>query len=188
MEDGTWVLRLDHARGFGDRLDGADLVVGVHDADERGVVGDGVLEVLEVDEALAVDGEVGDAEAFLLEALGLVEDGVVLDGGRDDVLAAALAAGGVGGAAEGEVVALAAAGGEDELLRLAAEELGHRAAGALEAAAGLLGLGVEAGGVAPVLAEVGEHGVEDALVERASWRRGRGRCGPWIYCSERGEA
>ena len=56
-----------------------------------GVVGDGVLELLEVDEAFAVDAEVGDAEAFLLEPLGGVEDGVVLDGGGDDVLAAALA-------------------------------------------------------------------------------------------------
>ena len=37
VEDGAGVLRLDDARGLGDRLDGADLVVDVHDADEDGL-------------------------------------------------------------------------------------------------------------------------------------------------------
>ena len=105
VEDGVRVLRLDDARGLGDRLDRADLVVHVHDADEGGLVRDRRLQLREVDEALAVDAEVGDAEALLLEPLGRVEDGVVLDGGRDDVVAAAGAAGGPGGAAQRQVVA-----------------------------------------------------------------------------------
>src|SRR5213594_309485 len=83
------------AAGMLDRLDGADFVVDVHDADERGGVCDSVLEVLEVDEPLAVHAEVCDAEAFFLQPLGRMQDGVVLDGGRDYVIAAALAAGGV---------------------------------------------------------------------------------------------
>ncbi len=95
MEDGARVLRLHDARGILDRLDGADFVVDVHDADERGGVCDSVLEVLEVDEPLAVHAEVCDAEAFFLQPLGRMQDGVVLDGGRDYVIAAALAAGGV---------------------------------------------------------------------------------------------
>src|SRR5439155_4077211 len=166
VEDGARVLGLDHPRGLLDRLDGADLVVDVHDADERGVIGDRVFEVLQVNEALTVDAEIRDAEALLFEALGLVEDGVVLDGGRDDVLAVALPAGGVRRAAQGEIVALAAAGREDELLGLAAKDLGHRAACAFEAPSRLLGLAVEARWVAPMVAEVGEHRLQDALVER----------------------
>ena len=81
------VVRLDDARDLGDRLDRADLVVGVHDADEDGAIVERVAERVEVDEAFAVDGQVGDAEALLLERGALVQDGVVLDGGGDDVIA-----------------------------------------------------------------------------------------------------
>src|SRR5439155_20782833 len=104
------------------------------------VIGDRVFEVLQVNEALTVDAEIRDAEALLFEALGLVEDGVVLDGGRDDVLAVALPAGGVRRAAAGEIVALAAAGPGDALRGLAAKDLGHRAACGFEAPSRLLGL------------------------------------------------
>ena len=40
---------------------------------------------LDVDEAFAVDGQVGGLEALVLELLDGVEDGVVLDLGGDDV-------------------------------------------------------------------------------------------------------
>ena len=40
---------------LGDRLDGADLVVGVHHRDQRGAVGDGGREGGRIDDAGAVD-------------------------------------------------------------------------------------------------------------------------------------
>ena len=50
-----------------DGLDDADFVVGVHDGDQDGLLrafgDDGAAEVVEVDEAVGLDGQVGDAVA-----------------------------------------------------------------------------------------------------------------------------
>ena len=62
VEGDARVVRLDDARDLGDRLDGADLVVGVHDGDQGRVGAQGAREVVGVDEALAVDREVGGAK------------------------------------------------------------------------------------------------------------------------------
>ena len=101
-----------------DGLDDADFVVGVHDGDEDGLVGafgdDGALEVVEVDEAVGLDGQVGDDVAHLLELLAGVEDGLVLGDLGDDVVAALAVH--LGDALDGEVVGLGGAGGEDDLL------------------------------------------------------------------------
>ena len=67
------------------RLDGAKLVVGVHHADENGFGAKGMAEFVEVDEAFAVDGEIGDRDALRFEGLAGIEDGFVLDGGGDYV-------------------------------------------------------------------------------------------------------
>jgi hypothetical protein len=88
-----------------------------------------------------------------------VEDGVVLDGGGDEV-------GRFGGfvredAEEGEVVALGAASGEDDLGVEAVEEAGDGGAGLLDGAAGLLALLVDGAGVAVVLHPEGTHGFKD---------------------------
>ncbi len=98
VEDGLRVLLLDGAHGLGERLDRADLVVDVHDADEDRVAANSVLQLARVDEAFSVDAEIGDAEARFFEALSRVQDGVVLDRRGDDVVAAAGTAGGPGGA------------------------------------------------------------------------------------------
>ena len=47
------------------------------------------LNVVEVERAVRVAADVGDFEAELLEELGRVKAGVVLDGGGDDVVAGA---------------------------------------------------------------------------------------------------
>ena len=90
--------------------------------------------------------------------------GVVLDGGGDQVAAGVAAA--AGDAADGEVVGFGAAGGEDDLAGRAFEAGGDGVARVVEQAVGLLGLAVDAGGVAPAVAQDGEHGVEHAWVER----------------------
>ena len=71
-----------------------------------------------------------------------------------------------GDAADGEVVGLGAAGGEDDLAGGAFEAGGDGVACIIEQAVGLLGLAVDAGGVAPTVAQDGQHGVEHAWVER----------------------
>ncbi len=81
------VLLLDDTGRLLYRLDGAHFVVGQHDAHQRGVLAHRPLQLRQVDEPFAVHGQVGDAEPFLLQPFGGVEDGVVLDGGGDDVAA-----------------------------------------------------------------------------------------------------
>ena len=84
-------------------LDDADFVVGVHDGDEDGLVVDGALQVFEIDEAVGLHGQIGDAVALLLELLAGVEDGLVLGDLGDDVVAALAVH--LGDALDGEVVA-----------------------------------------------------------------------------------
>ena len=126
---------------------------------------DGALEVFEVDEAVGLDGQVGDAVAVLLQALAGVEDRLVLGDLGDDVVAALAVH--LGDALDGEVVALGGAGGEDDLLGGGADEFGDLLAGDFD---GLLGLPaklvVAAGGVAELAGEVRHHGFEHAGIER----------------------
>ena len=100
---------------LGDRLDRPDLVVREHDRDEDRLVGDRGLELVGIDPAVAVDRQLDDLEAELLEVAQRVADGVVLDRRGHDPVAARLA--GPGGALEREVVRLGAAGREDDLAR-----------------------------------------------------------------------
>lgn len=99
-----------------DGLHRADLVVGEHHADQDGLVGDGLADVVRVDQALAVHLQVGDLVALFLEALAGVEHGLVLDHRGDEVVA--LVPIKLGHALEGHVVALGRAGGEHDLFRV----------------------------------------------------------------------
>ena len=69
-----------------DGLDGADLVVGHHDADEGGVGADSSLDILRADVALRGGLDIGDLEAQTLESCHAVHDGVVLESAGDEVL------------------------------------------------------------------------------------------------------
>src|SRR5205823_5095723 len=68
-------------------------------------------------------------------------------------------------ALDGLVARLAAAAGEDDLVGLGAEEVGDLLAGAVDGVMGSLAVGVAAGRVAELLAQVRQHGVEDGGVE-----------------------
>jgi hypothetical protein len=70
---------------FSDRLNDAGLVVREHDADEFCVGADGGFECGGFDNALRSGLEEGDFDFVFRERLGGVEDGVVLDGGGDEV-------------------------------------------------------------------------------------------------------
>ena len=107
---------------LGDRLDGADLVVGVHDRDQGGVLVNGRLDVGRVDAAISVDRQVGHPEAGALHDCAGVEDRLVLHAAGDDM--ASLGARGPGGTLDGKVVGLAAAAGEDDLARLGTQDRG----------------------------------------------------------------
>src|SRR5215813_15331008 len=71
-----------------DRLDGADLVVGVHDADEDRARRDRPAKVVGINPARAVNRQIGHAGAQALEKPARFDDGRMLDARRDDVIAA----------------------------------------------------------------------------------------------------
>ena len=109
-----------------DRLYGAHLIVGVHDAHENGARRDGATNVVRVDAPGAIDGHDSHAVAeFAQEAAGC-EDSRVLDGAGDDVIAPGPQRPGY--ALEGEVVGLAAPTREDDFVALTAEQCRHLAA------------------------------------------------------------
>ena len=116
------VLLADRGQ-LGDGLDGADLVVGGHDGHQRGVRADGCVQLLGGHKAVLVHRQVGHLEALLLQLRAGVQDGVVLDGGCDDV--AALLQVLIGRAAHRPVVGLGAAAGEVDLVHVGVDGLGH---------------------------------------------------------------
>ena len=100
---------LGHEGGHGgQRLDGADLVVGQHHRHDGGPLVEGGGEGVEVDDAVGVDADLGHPEAVAAQPVTAVEDGVVLDGGGDHPVAEPPVAGGAGGALDGQVVGLGA--------------------------------------------------------------------------------
>ena len=112
-------LCTDRMRQLGDlleRLNGADLVVRRHDGDQCGVLGQLVLQLLQINMAFLVNVQISDAVAFLFERFAGVEHCMMLDLGGDDMLAA-LGGGTVHKAADREVVRLRAAAGEQDLAR-----------------------------------------------------------------------
>ena len=144
-------------RQLANRLDGADLVVGEHDGDQDGVRADGRLEILHAHEAVLVHGQVGHLEALALQRLAGVQHGVVLDGARDDV--APFGGVGPGEALDSPVVRFGSAAREEDLARGGADEGGQALAGCGHGVGGLLAQGVNRGGIAEMLGEVGGHGL-----------------------------
>src|SRR5207253_8441535 len=113
-----------------DRLEGADLVLGVHDADQRGPAVNRRTDVVRVNAAVAVDRHDRHAAAEAAQEPARLQRRRVLDGGGDDVRVVAQA--GEDDALDGVVARLAAAAGEDDLVRGGVEQLGDLGAGALD--------------------------------------------------------
>src|SRR5260370_14934719 len=75
---------LGDAADFFERLDGAELVVGVHDGDQNGFRPDGAAQILEINLSFAISRQIGDASACFFECLAGVENSFVFDGGGVD--------------------------------------------------------------------------------------------------------
>jgi hypothetical protein len=147
-------------------LDDTGLVVGEHDADEFGVRLEGSFEGCGFDEAGGCARQEGDLDTTGFESLSGVEDGVVLDGGGDEMRGFSRVEEGLEDAEECEVVALRAAGGEDDLGGAATEKAGDLVACELDGRTGLLALLMDGAGVAEVLDPEGMHGIEDLRKQR----------------------
>ena len=152
-------------RQFGDRLDRADLVVGVHHADDRGVVCERLPQCIGGDNARLVDLEERRAGPALAQGFDRVEDRLVLDVTGHEVMTSA-APERLGDAADGEIVTLGPAAGEDDFGRVGADQGCHGAPGLVDSRFRLLSEVVDARRVAPLVAQRRAHPVGDRRGER----------------------
>ena len=161
-------------------LNGADLVVGVHDGHQSGVLTDGILYLLGGNETVLVHRQVGDLKALFFQSGTGVQNGVMLEYGGDDVLFA-LGRHQLGGAFDGPVVRLGAAGGEVDLHAVVgtglfyAQRFFDLVAGIFHGETCLTSFFVDARSVAVAFAEEGEHSVQYFFRDR------RGRSVVGIY-------
>ena len=139
-----------------DGLDGADLVVGHHDADQCGVGTDGSLHVLGADIALGGGTDIGHLKAHALQCSHAVHDSVVLESTGDEVLFI-LACLGKGSALHRPVVGLGAAAGEEDLGGGSIDGLCHLCAAGIHKFLCLIADAVMAAGVAAGTAERLHH-------------------------------
>lgn len=149
-----------------DRLNGAGLIVGGHDRNEGGVGADGGTQVVGIDESGGIHGQVSDAEALAAaEVIEAVKNGVVFDGGCDQV--ASLVAEAAGDTEDREIAAFGAAAGEDHLTGLATQEMGRPIPKEIQLTPGFATDVMDAGRIAKGLLEKRQHGQPHLGVERS---------------------
>jgi hypothetical protein len=125
------------------------------------VVSDGSGDRARVHAPVGIDADVGHVPAALLEIAARVEDGDVLDRGRDDVATRRT----FGEASYGEVVGLGGRAGEDYAGRDTPDESRDLRARAVERGAGFETERVGRGRVAGAAFEEGAHDGEDARID-----------------------
>ena len=152
------VLAADGA-DFGDRLNGADLVVGVHHTHQTGVRLNGSLHLLRRDASGFVHIQQGDGEALLLQLFQRVQNGVVLKSGRNDVLLS-LSCPRPCSRAKRLIVGLAATGGEVDLPCLTAQTVRHVLPCLKQHLSGGLSHMVQAGRIPVELFKARQHGIQ----------------------------
>ncbi len=158
-------LGLGDLADLGNRLDDADFVVGVHDADQNRLVGDGRLQLLQIHQTVGLHREIGDAHAVLFKPLAGVEDGLVLGGRGNDVVA--LFGIHFGHALQRQIVRFGGAAGEHDLFASGADQTRDLLARLLDRFLGFPTKAViAAGGIAERLKEIRLHGVEYARIHR----------------------
>src|ERR1043166_8665428 len=148
-EDATVV---SDARARRDRLNGPDLVVGVHDADENGARRDRLAQIVGGDLSGVVDREIGHSRAEARKKTARRHDRRMFDRRRDDVIT--LVAEGEKNAFEPEIVGLASTARENDFVAVGSQEGGHLRAGILQSGFGWSRGPVSARWIAVMLIEV----------------------------------
>src|SRR5580704_2876134 len=72
---------------FGDGIDHANLIVGVHYGDQDGGRPNGSFQIIQADAAIALHRQIGNLEPVFFQALARIKNRFVLDGLSDDVVA-----------------------------------------------------------------------------------------------------
>src|SRR5665213_1171134 len=114
-------LFLGDTTDFGHRMNRADLVVGIHQRDQNGLVGNRRADCVRVNHAVLIDRQISDDRlAGALERTATVENRLMLGYTRDDVVALVLVK--IDDALDGEVVGLGRAAGENDFLGLGVDQ------------------------------------------------------------------
>ena len=150
-------LFLAHRADLLNGLDGADFVVGKHDGNQDGLVRNGVFHLLRRYQAVFVYLKIRYLKALFFQRLAGMQNGVVFNGGGDDMVAFVFML--IGHAAQRPVIAFGGAGGEENFARRGADGVCHLLSGMVDGFFGLPGETVYAGGVAKMLGKIRRHGV-----------------------------
>src|SRR5579859_1527034 len=97
------------------RLQDPSFIVRRHDADQDRLVREGMLELIKINKAVALDREISYAAAALFQVLAGIEHGLVFSDNGDDVVS--FFATSLCHAFDGQVVTLCGAGGKDDFRR-----------------------------------------------------------------------
>ncbi len=155
MDEGS--RGVGQARDLGDGLDGADLVIGVHDGDEDGVFAQGAAQIMGGYAAMLIDGEGGYGKAERCQRAARLYHRRMLDGAGDDVTASFPQR--LYHADDGQVIGLGAATGKEHLVGVASEHRGYVGPRALHRPLGGDAIAVRAAGVAKELSQAGCDGL-----------------------------
>ena len=154
---------------LGNRKNGANLVVGIHDADQCGIGPDSLPYLSGGDQPLAVDRQIGNLKAFLFQHLHGMQHRVMLKiGGNEMPLPFPRSR--RRRTFDRPVVRLGAAGGKIDFRGLGVERFGDLLAGGFQRFFGLAPLRVDARGIAIPLGQIGEHCVENGFGNRGGCR------------------
>ena len=150
-----------------DRLDRANLIVGVHDADQDGIRRDCLSEVVWVDPSRAIHRQPGHLRTEAFEEAQRSHDSRMLDAGRDEMRVRARAS--EENTLQGKVIGFATSAGEHHFARRAAEKCRYLAAGLLDHPASRAAGPVSAGRIAVGTLHSVAHDRRDL---RRDWRAG----------------
>jgi len=147
------------------RLDRAHFVVGHHHRDQNRLGVESPIEFVRIDTPESIDRNLHDLEPELLQIADRVTDRMVFDLRDDDAVTARLA--GPGRTLDGQVVRLGPARGEHDFAGRGAEGTRDLLVGFVETGTRTAARSVERGGVAKLLREVRQHGLEGFAPQRS---------------------
>ncbi len=151
---------------FGDWLNGAYLVVGVHDGNDDGFAGNRPAYVIGVNHTVPIHRQVGYLEPLSFQEVAGFQNGVVLNSRGDDMVALAIA--GINGAFQRGVIRLGTAAGEDNFLIVGAQERRYAGSCFLNGFSGVLPADIDTGRISKRIGKVGKHRLNDVRMSRCS--------------------
>src|SRR5579864_784644 len=141
---------------FGDWVDHPDFVVRIHDGNQDSGRPDSGFQLIQADSAVLLHWQIGDFKTLFFEALTGVQDGFVLDGLGDDVIA--LFAEHLRDALDHQVVGFGCAAGEDDFFGRRTDQRGDLLTSGLDGFfAGPAEAVVAACGITKFLSEIRQH-------------------------------